>query len=367
MTAPRVLRWLLLADHVPEAGRGGGMVRYVVELAGALGRRDDVHLTVTSAPAASPFFTDLLGADSVRTVASMPTFARSLMDRYAGPLLEAGGPQDVVHGAKHLVPVRSRALRLLTVHDMLPFDRPQDFGRSKRLLLRQPYLASLRSAEALVCVSEATRARLGRQLPEAAARADVVPLAVSSALRTAVPEEVPELLGRAFAIVVGDSSPRKNVALVVDCWEEVVARVPGAVLALAGPPAWAASSHGSAFRRLQASGHVVVLGRTSDERLRWCYENAAVALCPSRLEGFGLPAVEATAFGAPLITSTDAALVEVSGDRALHLDPDAPRDWADAIVRTWAAGRRPLGTPTARSWDEVADETVAAVRRRWEG
>ncbi len=359
-----VLRWLLLATHVPEGARGGGIVRYTVELASALAARPDVELTVLVMPAAEPFFAELLGPARVRTVPGLPTVAMSVLERYATPLLERGGPYDVVQGVKHLVPVRASGVRLLTVHDMLPFDRPQDFGVLKRSLLRGPYAASLRGADALVCVSAATRDRLVERLPAVGPRADVVPLAVSSALLAAAPEAVPSLRDRVFALAVGDPSPRKNIALLVHCWSAVVAQEPGAVLVLAGPPAWAASSYGAAFDELVASGSVVSLGRVPDAQLRWCYQRAAVVLCPSLLEGFGLPAVEALAHGAPLITSTDPALEEASGGAAQHVPVDRPDLWVQAVVGA-LRGRRPPGAGgPVRTWEQVAEETVAVARQR---
>ena len=363
MSRPAPLRWQMLATHVPSDGAGGGMVRYVVEMAGALLRHPDIELSVLTGPEAEGFFTDLIGdTRRVQTLPGVPTVARAALERFTG-VAHRPGPYDVVHGTKHLLPRRSTALRVLTVHDMLPFDRPQDFGTLKRLLLRRPYIGSLADADLLVCVSAATRARVARQFPDCGTRSAVVPLAVSSSLLAASPVPVSELAGRRFAIVVGDPSPRTNLPLLVDAWDGVCAAVPEAVLALVGPPSWAVSSHGEAYRRLREAGRIVALGHVSDQELRWCYENAAVALCPSRLEGFGLPAVEALAFGAPLITSTDPALCEVSGDSAVHLSPDDPESWVAAIVGKLSESRGTGPSVGARSWDDVAAETVDRVRQ----
>jgi glycosyltransferase involved in cell wall biosynthesis len=347
---------------VPANGQGGGMVRYVVEIAAALNRRSDVELSVVASQAAQPFFVDLLSSQQqVRALPRVPVLGRSLLERYTDRVLQ-GGSYDVVHGTKHLVPKRSAAARVLTVHDMLLFDRPADFGFAKRTLLRRPYRQSLAEADLLLCVSEATRARVVAQQEEVRTRTAVVPLAVSGDLLEATPQPIPALTGKTFALTVGDASFRKNLPLLVDCWDEVDAHVPGAVLAVAGPPSWAGSRHGEAFDRLVGQGKVLPLGRVPDSALRWCYENAAVALCPSLQEGFGLPAAEALAFRTPLITSTDPALCEVTGRQALHLAGDRPELWVRAIADALANGRREGPLYTARTWDEVAHETVRAVR-----
>lgn len=361
------LSWLLYATQVPASGQGGGIVRYTVELSAALARRDDVRLTVLARAGSAPFFRGHLGAGAaVRTLPDLPVPALSVLER-----LGTGGAGtrgfDVVQGTKHLVPRRSAGTRVLTVHDMLPLDEPAEFGLLKRVLLVRPYVASLRSADALVCVSAATRARLGAHVPGAVPRARVVGLATSTALRTAVPREVPELRGRRYALVVGDPSPRKNLGLVVDVWPQVVREVPDALLAVVGPPSWGPTARGQQHEALVADGSLAALGQLDDDQLRWCYEHATVVLCPSRVEGFGLPALEALALGAPLITSRDPALCEVSGDAARHLPADDPQAWCGPVVEQLRAGRTPVACPPPRTWDDVAQETVQAALAAREG
>jgi glycosyltransferase involved in cell wall biosynthesis len=359
----RPLHWLLLATHVPASGSGGGMVRYCVELARALGRRDDVDLSVVCTPAAEPFFTGLLGPGRALPLRDLPVATRSLVERAGPALLPALRREwDVVHGAKHLIPHRAgTATRVLTVHDMNPLDRPGDFGRLKRVGLRRPYLASIRDADVLVCVSAATRSRLAAWVPEAESRAEVVRLAASPALLRAEPVPVPELAGRRFVLVVGDSSPRKNLALAFRLWPEVATARPGAVLAVVGPPSWGPSQLGAAGP-LVADGRVVLLGHRSDAELAWLYGSAAALLCPSELEGFGLPVVEGAAFGLPVLASDDPAMAEVSGRGTVQLSPHDPAGWRSAVLDA-LDGRIPAPTAVVRDWDDVAAETVEAVRR----
>lgn len=361
----RPLSWLLLATHVPATGHLGGIVRYTVELARELAAHPDVQLSVLTTPATRPLFAEMLGrADRVHALPSLPTSARSLMER-TGLLVPAfRRPFDVVHGTKHLVPRAGRGHRVLTVHDLLPMDRPQDYGAIKRMALVRPYRASLRDADVLLCVSAATRARLLSELPGARDRAAVVPLAMSQELAGARPVGVPALVGRRFALVVGDPSPRKNLGLVIDAWEDVLRHDPDAVLAVVGPAGWGVDDRGARWDRLVASGSVVPLQQVHDGVLRWCYEHARVVACPSLGEGFGLPAVEALHFGAPLITSRDPALVEASGADVPHLAADDRSSWVDALVEALGRPRREVDTPPGRSWAHVADESVRAVRER---
>lgn len=355
-----------MASHVPASGRLGGIVRYTVELARALERRDDVELhLLTSAAAAGPLAA-LVGGDAARVHAApaavdgvLPAWERWVLGRRLGDRF------DVVHGVKHLVPRGVRARTALTVHDMVLTDRPQDFPLAKRVLLQRPYAASIRQADALVCVSEATRAALLAHHPQVAGRASVVLSATSPALLGAPVTAVPQLAGRRFGLVVGDSQPRKNLATAVSAWARAVAQNPehaDAVLALVGPPPWGEEAYGPDHARLVASGHLVQLQGVDDGALRWCYENAAVVLAPSLVEGYGLPAQEALDLGAPLVTSLDPALVEVSGGAARHVAATDVGAWADAVVAHLEPGApRPAPRAAPRTWDAVAAETVRAV------
>jgi glycosyltransferase involved in cell wall biosynthesis len=341
------------------------MIRYVVELARGLQRSAGVELHVIADEGAADWWAEELDSrDRVHPVRSLPVPVTSLLERRGWGLPTTDSTFDVVHGAKHLLPPASGALRLLTVHDMLPLDRPWDFGAAKRALLRGPYLASVREADAIVCVSAATRDRLCNYVPAAAEKAQVVGLAASSALLSTPSVEVPSLRGSRFALVVGDQSPRKNLPLVIGAWREVVAAVPDAVLAVVGPPGWGTTSLGPGVERLRREGSLQLLGHIGDGELRWCYEHARVAAMPSLLEGFGLPAVEARAFGAPLVTSEDPALGEASDGQARIVSTTRPDLWAAALIEAMSVDRENGSTAAGpdRSWDDVAGETMAVAR-----
>jgi glycosyltransferase involved in cell wall biosynthesis len=52
---------------------------------------------------------------------------------------------------------------------------------------------------------------------------------------------------------------------------------------------------------------------------------------PSLYEGFGMPILEAMAFGKPVICSNVTSLPEVAGDAAIYIDPRKPLDIVHAI------------------------------------
>jgi glycosyltransferase involved in cell wall biosynthesis len=79
-------------------------------------------------------------------------------------------------------------------------------------------------------------------------------------------------------------------------------------------------------------------------------------------EGYGLPVVEALAFGARVVASDDPALVEVGRGRPVHVAGRDRRGWAEAVKN---AARMPIDTGSADplplvSWADAAAGTVGA-------
>ena len=122
-----------------------------------------------------------------------------------------------------------------------------------------------------------------------------------------------------YFLFVGNDKPHKNV----DRLMEAFARVTDAQLVLAG----------GEFERFRNRDRVVLAGFVPQEELAALYRGAIALVIPSLEEGFGLPALEAMACGAPVITSTAPALIEITGDAALHVDARSIDAIADAMTR----------------------------------
>ena len=79
---------------------------------------------------------------------------------------------------------------------------------------------------------------------------------------------------------------------------------------------------------------VRLTGFVSDEVRNTLYKNCKVFLFPSIFEGFGMPPIEAMAFGAPVITTKASSLYEVTGGRCSYVeDPLSPDEWKDILEK----------------------------------
>jgi glycosyltransferase involved in cell wall biosynthesis len=114
---------------------------------------------------------------------------------------------------------------------------------------------------------------------------------------------------------------------------------------------------------------VIASGFLGQPELASLYRNALALVQPSIEEGFGLPAAEAMASGTAVITSNAPALVEVTGDAALHADAKSAEAIAAAMLRiiSDSAERESLarsGIARARAftWTRLAEVTRDAYR-----
>ena len=70
--------------------------------------------------------------------------------------------------------------------------------------------------------------------------------------------------------------------------------------------------------RLGVSDRVHFVGAISENDKQWYYKHCSAFVFPSIAEGFGLPVIEAMAFGKPVFLSTHTSLPEIGGEHAFY-------------------------------------------------
>jgi glycosyltransferase involved in cell wall biosynthesis len=226
---------------------------------------------------------------------------------------------------------------VLTIHDLLFIEY---LGRARPVYDRaMTWLASLYAgrASAIITDSEYARRTIVSRLGLGSERVTVIPLSVAPEFR---PVPFSEDAGRRYAVRrpyvlhVGNFLPHKNLVRLVQAFAGLTEAVrKDCSLVLAGDCSGRRDSVLDEARRLGIERRVVLTGVIADADLPALYAGCEVFIMPSLDEGFGLPAVEAMACGAPVIASDRASLPEVVGDAALLVDPSR----ADAIGAALAA------------------------------
>ncbi|HEY0150735.1 MAG TPA: glycosyltransferase family 1 protein [Longimicrobium sp.] len=242
---------------------------------------------------------------------------------------------------------------LVTVHDLAQFRLTTLFPAWKRALGGVVLRAAVRRARRVVADSRFTRDDLAARFPGAAAKLEVVPLGVGGDVTARAPSEdaVRRVAALApFLLVVGNQKPHKNLRAALQVLARLRAEQPGLRLVVAGRHYPGVEPLDARARELGLGDAVTDLGAVDDDLLRALYARAECLLFPSYFEGFGLPVLEAMAWGLPVVASNRASIPEAVGDAGLMADPD---DW-DALAEA-VRSLRP---------GPLRDEMVARGRRR---
>jgi colanic acid/amylovoran biosynthesis glycosyltransferase len=245
---------------------------------------------------------------------------------------------DLVHA--HWLPAGAVALATRRPYLVHLHGSDVELGRRFPRLAR----AIMRRAAAVVCVSTAL-AEGARQL--GAVEVFVVPNAVELPARVGAEADPPEVL------YAGRLSPEKGVLELVEA-----ARGLNLVVAGDGP---------LRDQVPQARGFV------PPAELATLYARAAVVVCPSHREGFGVACLEGMAHGRPVVASAVGGLRDlvVDGETGIQVPPGDVEALRAAIERLLGDPelRRRMGEAGRRraavrfSWDAVTRETVELYAR----
>lgn len=231
----------------------------------------------------------------------------------------------------NLGPVATRR-QILCIHDLQTFLAPESYGWLFRLAHRLLLPALGRRAAAITTVSNMSRDHLIQFDVAPAHKIRVTYNGSDHALRWR-PERaaLKVAAGRPFVLCLGRPEAHKNMDLLMRLAAPLDALGLDLAVAGHGTPEMIARMQGVETRNIHH------LGRIHDDDFAEALSKAVCFLLPSRMEGFGLPAVEAMARGCPVIASTAPCLPEVCGSAALLADPDDPDAWVAAIARLAAS------------------------------
>ena len=223
----------------------------------------------------------------------------------------------------NLAPIVMRR-HIVCIHDLYSHVAPLSHGRGKRIAYRVLLPIVGRRARYITTVSRLSREHLIAYGIAPAERIHVTENGADHALTWSAERSRLRLPTGPFVLCIGRDQEHKNTGLF---WRLAP------LLAERGIDVVMAGYIGSVPRPAQLPSNLRLVGEISDDDLAAAMDRALCFALPSRIEGFGLPAVEAMARGCALVASTARSLPEVCGDAALYADPDDVAAWLGQVAR----------------------------------
>ncbi len=369
------LRVSIDVSAVPVQPAGAG--RYTIELLKALREYDGLSLALVARRGDATRWASLdPGAKVVDIVpSSRPlrlVYEQVFLGRELGRL-----NVEVHHGPHYTMPRNAPVPSVVTIHDVTFFDRPEVHERSKVMFFRRAIADAAKRASVLVCVSERTALRLA-EVVDVEVPVIVAPHGIDHGRFSAVePSEGSDTrilsglgldLQRRHIVALGTLEPRKGLGGLLGAFELVAREDPAVELVLVGQRGWGMEAFEASLAASPVRSRVKTLGYVPDEAVPALLRKAAVVAYPSIDEGFGLPALEGLACGAPVVTTEGSVMADLCGEAPWLVAPGDPDALAHGIGAALSSTeserdrRRALGQATAATytWSQTAARHVEA-------
>ena len=255
---------------------------------------------------------------------------------------------DVLICPDFVSPVASLPCRRLTViHDAFFWQMPQNYPKWWRTYFLRLILKGLKEKTEIITTTEYSRKSLYKYLKK------IYPMSVihqaPKKLANGVDSSILEnhgLQNYQYFLHIGTFDKRKNLPLLVRSFADFLKKSKSNFkLVLAGGAGQSLQMNDKPVvdklvAELGLQEKVILPGYVSDAQVRSLYENGFAYIFPSENEGFGIPIVEAMAFGLPVIHSDQPALMEVSGKAGLPVKTGDQQDLTEKMILLTSENKR---------------------------
>jgi glycosyltransferase involved in cell wall biosynthesis len=358
--------------------RHGGIGRYVSELVLHLLQLDKENQYFLFYNYKAVQEADLAVLQSHKNVRLVKTGINhySLAEQLSLPKLLYKLDLDLVHFPNFNAPIFYQKPFVTTIHDVV---HHQLGGGSKRRLVhflayQKVIAASVGKARKIITVSQAAVEEIKKYFKIEASKITVI--YEGSSLKADVePGQVLAvknkfLLPRPYFLFVGVLERKKNLVNLTGGFDQFLGTGgPNMDLVIVGK----ADRHYPDIRQqamdIKHKDNLVFTDFVEDEDLKALYQGAFAYVSASLHEGYGLPGVEAMAFGLPLVVADTAVFNEIYDDAAVYFDGQNPRDIADKLrfvvkdeLYCQKLRKASLRRSKIFSWKTAAEQTLGVYK-----
>lgn len=285
---------------------------------------------------------------------------------------------NVVFSPTHYVPRFINIPRVMSIMDLSYLYYPEMF-RPKDLHQLTIWTAySVRHARKILTISESSKRAIMKayHVPEdrvVVTYPGITNMANPTNLQTRPPaRQVTNVLEKykirgSYILSVGTLQPRKNFVRLI----EALSLLSGDTqLVIVGKKGWLFEDILAAPQRFGVEDRVKFLDFVPDSDLPALYKGALCCALPSLYEGFGLPVLEAMAYGTQVVASNVSSLPEIAGKAGIYVDPNDTESIAkglrtalDERDKKFGKERIALGLTQVKkfTWEKAAKQTLEVL------
>lgn len=271
----------------------------------------------------------------------------------------------------HYTPTYIGSPSVVTIHDLAYEYFPDLFLPSDLYKLKNWSRTAVKNAKKVIAVSQATKDDLVKLYGTDPNKIVVIHNGYDSDIFNNKTKIIADQLNNfnlspfSYILFLGTIQPRKNAIKLIQAFRLLKEQGYDGKLVLAGGIGWLAEETLNTIKSSPDAKDIVLTGYVSDATRQTLYSQADVYVLPSLYEGFGVPAIEAMACGAPVAVSNNSSLPEVVGEAGILFNERDPADIARAIMELKrdraSRSKKSLARAKHFSWDKCAKETLSVL------
>lgn len=249
---------------------------------------------------------------------------------------------SIYHGLSNELPLnikKSGIPSVVTIHDLIFLRYPQYYKFIDRKIYEYKFRKACENANRIIAISQQTKNDIVDLFKINSDKIDVVYQGCDPVFTFQKSEEekksVKDIyqLPDNFLLCVGTIENRKNQLLIVKALTHLP---PDINLVLVGKPAaYKTEILDFLSKNEHLKKRVTFLEKVPFKDLPTIYQCASIFVYPSRIEGFGIPIVEALNSKVPVIGATGSCLEEAGGPDSLYIHPDNEIELAKSISKIY--------------------------------
>lgn len=245
---------------------------------------------------------------------------------------------DVLFIPAHVAPVIRPKKTVMTLHDVAAIDEPQAFSPFERWYSTFAGKQSAKVWQAIVPSQKVYRDFTSHFDKAKEDHIHIIQHGYSPEFGKPIDNEVSQAIHRdlgiekKFILFTGRIEYKKNTDTLVKAFN-IISKDRDVQLVLLGKSGHGFEDIRALCRKSEFADDIIMPGWVSQEAVVACTRSASVYFFATRQEGFGIPALEALAAGAPLVASSGGSVEEIVGDAALLVDPEDVNAVAHAMSR----------------------------------